>query len=125
MGSAVSVTGLQFNPPRVGEDARAVRTLARGATARCAPPPLDPLPTRGRGVDAHRAGSASPEGAGDVVDGGRSSAMKTRLIGFAAAVALTGAAAILTAPSLAQPQPPPAATRPPLRPSRSSSGRRG
>jgi hypothetical protein len=31
--------------------------------------------------------------------------MKTRLIGFAAAAVLTGAAVILTAPSLAQPQP--------------------
>lgn len=39
--------------------------------------------------------------------------MKTRLIGFAAAAALTGAAAILTAPSLAQP--PAAGTPAPLR----------
>jgi hypothetical protein len=38
--------------------------------------------------------------------------MKTRLIGFAAATALAGIAAFLTAPSLAQPQqsPPPSAT---------------
>ena len=42
--------------------------------------------------------------------------MKTLLIGFAATVGLTGTAAILTAPSLAQPQSP--ARRPPLRPSR-------
>jgi hypothetical protein len=39
--------------------------------------------------------------------------MKTRLIGFAAALALTGAAAVLTAPSTAQP---PAATPPPAQP---------
>jgi hypothetical protein len=41
--------------------------------------------------------------------------MKTRLLGFAAAVALTGTAAILTAPSAAQPQPP-AATPAPVAP---------
>ena len=42
--------------------------------------------------------------------------MKIRLLGFAAAVALTGTAAVLTAPSLAQPQPPAATPAQPAQP---------
>jgi len=42
--------------------------------------------------------------------------MKIRLLGFAAAVALTGTAAILTAPSAAQPQQPAATPTPPAQP---------